>query len=170
MARASRPGASRPSVFLGILLSLVSGLPLATRAAEEPAAPAARELTELLNRFLDGASRNEASVHERFWAEDLIYTSSAGERTNKQEILAGLKSGPEAPDAPPVTYSAEDIRIHQYGDTAVVAFRLVGKTGGDKPETRYYLNTGTFLKRNGEWRAIAWQATHEAAPAESPKP
>jgi hypothetical protein len=22
-----------------------------------------------------------------------------------------------------------------------------------------YFNTGTFLKRDGEWRALAWQAT-----------
>jgi hypothetical protein len=58
-----------------------------------------------------------------------------------------------------VTYSAEDVRIHQYGDTAIVAFRLVGKSGGEKPEVQDYLNTGTFLKRNGEWRAVAWQAT-----------
>jgi hypothetical protein len=31
--------------------------------------------------------------------------------------------------------------------------------GGDSPETLEFLNTGTFLKRDGEWRAIAWQAT-----------
>lgn len=134
-------------------------------ARAEAEAPAAKVLTELLEGFLAGASRNDASVHQRFWADELIYTSSAGERTNKQEILAGLAAEPEAPAGPPVTYSAEDIRIRQYGDTAVVAFRLVGKTGGESPETKYYLNTGTFLKRNGEWRAIAWQATHEAPSA-----
>ena len=31
--------------------------------------------------------------------------------------------------------------------------------GGANPETLNFLNTGTFLKRNGEWRAVAWQAT-----------
>jgi ketosteroid isomerase-like protein len=139
-----------------ILLCLVSVAGLAQ--AEEPA-PAAQELTRLLNEFLAGASRNDIKAHERFWADDLIYTRSAGVRTNKQEILDGLRAGPETPEEPPVTYSAEDIRIHQYGDTAIVAFRLVGKTGGDKPSTENYLNTGTFLKRNGEWRAVAWQAT-----------
>ena len=79
-------------------------------------------------------------------------------RTSKAEILADLAQGPD-PSEPPTEYSAEDIRIQQYGDTAIVAFRLVGKVGGERPETLNFLNTGTFLKRNGEWRAVAWQAT-----------
>ncbi|HET8692425.1 MAG TPA: nuclear transport factor 2 family protein [Steroidobacteraceae bacterium] len=140
----------------------------ALATGEAPAAagaPAAKELTALLEWFLAGASRNDAGVHERFWANELIYTSSAGERTDKAEILASLRAEPETPAGPPTTYSAEDIRIRQYGDTAVVAFRLVGRTAGDTPATQYYLNTGTFLRRSGEWRAIAWQATHEAPPA-----
>jgi ketosteroid isomerase-like protein len=136
------------------LLSAAGGL---ARGADS--APDAEELTRLLNEFLAGASRDDIKVHERFWADDLIYTRSAGVRTNKQEILEGLQAGPESPAEPAVTYSAEDIRIQQYGDTAIVAFRLVGKAAGASPEAQYFLNTGTFLKRNGEWRAVAWQAT-----------
>jgi hypothetical protein len=122
------------------------------------AAPDAAELERLLTFFLDGASRNDRAAHERFWADELVYTRSTGVRTNKAEILADLAKGAD-PSEPPTAYSAEDISIRQYGDTAVVAFRLVGKVGGERPETLYFLNTGTFLKRNGEWRAIAWQAT-----------
>lgn len=150
------------SCMILVAFAASSGL---ARASD--AAPAAKELTELLEWFLAGASRDERAVHERFWADDVIYTRSVGLRTNKPEILESLASSPEGP---PVTYSAEDVVIHQYGDTAIVAFRLVGRTGGDNPSTQHYLNTGTFLKRNGEWRAIAWQATREADPAEAPKP
>lgn len=130
----------------------------ATAAADQGAGPDAGQLERLLAYFLDGASRNDIAAHERFWADELIYTRSAGIRTSKAEILADLAKGPD-PSEPPTSYSAEDIRIQQYGDTAIVAFRLVGKVGGDNPETLNFLNTGTFLKRNGEWRAIAWQAT-----------
>jgi hypothetical protein len=101
------------------------------------------------------------AVHERFWSDELIYTRSAGVRTDKAEILAELRKGTD-PSEPPTEYSAEDIRIRLYGDTAVVAFRLIGRVGGDAPETLRFLNTGTFLKRDGEWRAVAWQATREA--------
>lgn len=120
-------------------------------------APDAKELTALLNEFLAGASRNDATVHDRFWADDLIYTRSAGKRVGKAEIMANVKPQPGEPET---IYSAEDIRIQQYGTTAIVAFRLVGKTkkGGDT-QIANFLNTGTFLKRDGKWQAVAWQAT-----------
>ena len=48
--------------------------------AQAQAAPAAAELTKLLNEFLAGASHNDAAMHDRFWAEDVIYTGSSGRR------------------------------------------------------------------------------------------
>lgn len=144
------------------LAALIATLFLsASAAAQHDAAPDAGELERLLEYFLDGASRNDIAVHERFWADGLVYTRSAGVRTDKAEILAELRKGAD-PSEPPTAYSAEDVQIRQFGDTAIVAFRLVGKVGGEHPETLNFLNTGTFLKRNGEWRAIAWQATRAA--------
>lgn len=126
------------------------------------AAPDAAELTKLLNEFLAGAG-SDAAVHERFWADDLIYTRSAGVRTNKAEIMKGFKNPAPAakPGDPVAVYTAEDILIHQYGDTAVVAFRLViTTTKADGTKTiGNNLNTGVFVKRKGEWRAVAWQST-----------
>jgi hypothetical protein len=109
-------------------------------------------------------------VHERFWADDLIYTRSAGVRTNKAEIMQGLKTGPAPkPDDPMTVYSADDVVIHQYGSTAILAFRLVITTT-DKNGTKKIgnnLNTGVFLKRKGLWQVVAWQSTvvPEAKPA-----
>jgi hypothetical protein len=28
-----------------------------------------------------------------------------------------------------------------------------------EPMTTYYLNSGTFVKRDGQWRVVNWQAT-----------
>ncbi|MGQ0429420.1 MAG: leukotriene A4 hydrolase C-terminal domain-containing protein [Gammaproteobacteria bacterium] len=135
------------------------------------AAPAAVALTELLNQFLAGVSRNEIAAHERFWADDLIYTRSAGMRIGKAEILEAARTGPHAADAVPTRYHAEDIRIQQYGDAAVVAFRLVGTMGsGDEAVVMNFLNTGTFVKREGEWRAVAWQSTRVPEPAKETNP
>ena len=122
-------------------------------------APDAAALTSLLKEFL--ASRNDAAMHDRFWAEDLIYTGSSGRRIGKGDIMRDTRSAPAPkPGEPATTYSAEDIRIQQYGTTAIVAFRLVGTTrSGGKTETANYLNTGTFLKRNGKWQVVSWQAT-----------
>jgi hypothetical protein len=124
-------------------------------------APAADELTTLLKEFLAGASRNDAAIHDRFWAEDLIYTGSAGRRRVKAEVMHDVRSAPAPkPGGPGTVYSAEDIRIQQYGDAAVVAFRLVAttaKTGGT--DVTNYLNSGTFIKRDGKWQVVNWQST-----------
>src|ERR1041385_9162720 len=124
-------------------------------------APDSAELTKLLNDFLAGASRNDAAIHDRFWADDLIYTRSAGRRVNKEEVMHDVRSAPAPkPTDPKTVYTAEDIRIQQYGDTAVVAFRLVATTdtGGTK-QVANLLNSGTFVKRNGKWQAVNWQST-----------
>lgn len=120
------------------------------------------ELTQLLHRFMKGASENDAEIHDRFWAEDLIYTSSSGQRFGKAQIMAGFEeTGNEtASEKPGTVYTAEDIQIQVYDDMAIIAFRLVGKTETAKgTQTDHYLNSGTFIKRDGQWRAVNWQAT-----------
>jgi Domain of unknown function (DUF4440) len=133
-------------------------------------APDAAELTKLLNDFLAGASKNDAAMHDRFWAEDLIYTGSVGRRVGKADIMADVRKSPTISAGPAMRYSAEEIRIQQYGNTAIVAFRLVGTVDRGKTiEITKFLNTGTFLKRNGKWQVVAWQATRLPRPEETAK-
>ena len=147
-----------------LILSSAIAVFMLTIAAHGQNAPDAAELTALLKNFLEGASRNDAAMHDRFWAEDLIYTTSSGRRKGKADIMRDLHSAPATKASEPLTiYSAEDIRIQQYGDTAIVAFRLVGTTSKEgKAEVANYLNTGTFLKRKGKWQVVSWQATKMA--------
>jgi ketosteroid isomerase-like protein len=150
-----------------LLCSLAGGL----RAQNAQNAPDAAELKKLLKDFLAGAGRNDIAMHERFWADDLIYTSAKGRRKGKADILRELREeAPPKPGDETTVYTAEDIRIQQYGDTAIVAFRLVATTdkGGAKTVANY-LNTGTFLKRAGKWQAAGWQATMMPAESEPKK-
>jgi hypothetical protein len=85
---------------------------IAACSAFAQTAPDAAELTRLLNEFLAGASRGDAAIHERFWADDLIYTRSAGRRVNKAEVLHDVRNAPAPKPGDPTTiYTAEDIRI-----------------------------------------------------------
>ena len=154
------------------LISAITMLFVASGLQAQPAAPDAAELTKLLHDFLAGAGRNDAAMHDRFWAEDLIYTSALGVRRGKAEIMSSVRAetAPKPEDGTTV-YTAEDIRIQQYGDTAIVAFRLVSTS--DKNGTKEvvnYLNTGTFLKRDGKWQAVGWQATKMPDREEKPTP
>ena len=143
-----------------VIFILILALGAAAQTAPKTTKDAA-ELTKLLNEFLAGASRNDAAVHDRFWAEDVIYTGSAGRRRGKADIMHDVRSAPAPkPGDPTTAFTAADIRIQQYGNTAIVAFRLVGTTVKDaKTEVMNYLNSGTFVKRHGKWQVVTWQST-----------
>jgi len=150
-------------------MMLVAWLPARTARAQSTMSQpgdssTTSELTVLLREFLDKAGRGDRVIFERFFADDVIYTRSSGIVTNKADILRGMEKQKSIEESN-TRYSAEDIVIHEYGDTAVVAFRLVAETQhpGDKPELVTYRNTGTFLRRQGVWQVVAWQSTKAAS-------
>lgn len=147
-------------LFSSLILILAAALVVPGQTA-----PDAGELTKLLNDFLAGASRNDVAMHDRFWADDVIYTGSAGRRRGKAEIMKDVRSAPAPkPGDAKTTYTAEDVRIQQYGGFAIVAFRLVATAEKDgKTEVTKFLNSGAFLKRKGKWVVVNWQATKAAA-------
>lgn len=152
--------------------SLAMLILIAVSGAFAQTAPDAAELTRLLNEFLAGASRNDAASHERFWADDLIYTGSVGRRVTKATIMRDVRNAPAPKPGDPTTiYTAEDIRIQQYDDAAIVAFRLVATTDAVGTKTvANLLNSGTFVKRAGKWQVVNWQSTRMPRTEENSKP
>jgi ketosteroid isomerase-like protein len=124
----------------------------ATMSAEDSAT--VKQITQLVRDFLANVPKNDPKVFESFFADDVIYTRSAGVTVDKAEILKNIDV--RTVNEPGATYDADDFTVHPYGNMAVVNFRLVQHNGA---QTNYFRNTGTFLKRNGKWQAVAWQAT-----------
>jgi len=118
----------------------------------------AKQIEQLVRRFLADVPKNDPKVFQEFFADDVIYTRAAGVTVRKADILKNI--GVRAANEPGATYEADDVTVHPYGEMAVINFRLVQHNG---TETNYFRNTGTFLKRNGKWQAVAWQATKAAA-------
>ncbi len=118
-----------------------------------------REITSLLNSFLAGV--NDKEVHNNFWAEDLVYTSSSGKRFGKSTIMKRFDSSPEKQDSDEAQprYSAEDIHITPYDHMAVLTFKLMMYSGDKNEAEKTYYNTGTLIKRDNRWQVVAWQAT-----------
>jgi len=133
---------------------LLAALALLLTAIAPLAADQEAELEAALRAFLAGA--DQRSVHETFWAEDLIYSSSAGERFGKSDILAGFEQAPADSPAGP-SYGAEDLTIRIFGDLAVATFRLTADDRGER--IGEYFNTGVFRREAGRWKAFTWQAT-----------
>ena len=121
------------------------------------------EISSLLNAFL--AKVDDPAVHERFWADDLVYVSASGVVRTKAEILKAMRAGDtpgardKKPGDPKATFSAEEVKVRPLAaDVAALNFRLV-QHAGDK--TNYFRNSGTFVKRDGRWLVVGWQATRE---------
>ena len=136
--------------FLLVLLSY--GQP----ALASPATATA-ELTKLLHEFLHAATVNDRAVFDKFFAEDVIYTRSAGVTINKADIMKSFDQ-PRGQERASQTFDADEITVHQYGNFAVVNFRLIAKPN-DGGAPQYYRNTGSFVKHDGMWQAVAWQST-----------
>jgi hypothetical protein len=134
---------------------------------------ASEQLRAMLRDFLIGAGKNDPAAHDRFWADDLVYTGASGKVRTKDEIMKSVReeaAKPADPKAPNATFDAEDVTVKDFGTFAVVNFRLVAHTETEgKQETSYYRNTGTFAKRNGEWKVVAWQATKIEPPTQPSK-
>ena len=134
---------------------------VAAHGADATAEHTRTEITAMLTTFLTPAVNNTRAGHERFWADDLVYTSSKGKVMSKSDILKSIDEGSKdqsgkPADAGPV-FTAEDVPVRPYGDTAALTFRLVEHDADGK--ISYYRNSGTFLLRDGKWQAITWQAT-----------
>ena len=148
-----------------IIAVLLSGAAL----GQQKPAGAAAEITALLNEFL--AQVDEAAMHDRFWADDLVYVSAAGVVRTKAAILDSMRGGEtpgtrgHQPGEPKPTFSAEEVKVRPLAaDVAVLNFRLVQHERG---EVNHFRNSGTFVKRSGRWQVVSWQATRVvAAPAQ----
>lgn len=174
--------AKRLTVLIAILF--VAGAFIAYEAVRAQMRPSAElqglreantdeQLKAMLSDFLAGAAKNDPAAHDRFWADDLVYTGASGKVKTKAEIMQSVReeaAKPPDPNQPKVSYGAEDIVVHDFGNFAVVNFRLVAHSDDHgKQDTSYYRNTGTFAKRNGQWKVVAWQATKIEQPTQPAK-
>jgi hypothetical protein len=155
------------AVILASLLAVGPAFAQANRPSTARPRDAKAEVTALLQEFL--AKVTSPAMHQRFWADDVIYVSNAGVVRTKSDILKGLKAEEPAapaggtaaaPAAPTGGYSAEDVVVRQFGETVVLNFRLVQHTTG-QPDTPFR-NSGVFVLREGRWQVVSWQATRVA--------
>ncbi len=143
------------------MFAVAALLPMMALAQAKPAAsqdPVVQQVTQRVRDFLANVPKNDPRVFQDFFADDVIYTRSAGVTVTKADILKNIDV--RATNDPQASYDADDFTVHPYGEMAVVNFRLImHNTENGKATTSYFRNTGTFMKRNGKWQAVAWQAT-----------
>src|SRR4051812_39546461 len=108
------------------LIAIVVALPLL--AGVQPARVES-DIAALLTEFLSKV--DDPAMHDRFWADALVYVSAKGEVKTKAAILESMRAGEtpgardQRPDEPKATFSAEEVKIRPLAaDVAVLNFRL----------------------------------------------
>ncbi len=147
--------------FAIVLLSVGLVGVSAARGATDSAAVESAIRTALVD-FL--TYNSDPARHAAFWAEDLIYTSSAAAVRTKPMIMESTRAAAAKadPTQPAAKYAAEDVKVRVYEGFAALTFELVARY----PDGRVlrYRNSGTFVPREGRWQAVTWQATAIPAP------
>jgi hypothetical protein len=97
----------------------------------------------------------DAAFFERVEAEEFLFTDSGGGLTTKAEDVDGVRKPPN-PDVKLLAYDVDDMRVHVYGDAAVVTGRVTTRqlVKGEERTGRSRF-TDVFVKRDGRWQIVA---------------
>jgi ketosteroid isomerase-like protein len=98
----------------------------------------------------------DTSILERYLADDYVGIGPNGDAADKSKTIQELKDGT-------VKYSAIDVteeNVRMYGDTGIYNGRGdVKLTINGQPQTADVRVTIVWLKQNGQWKRVSFQAT-----------
>jgi ketosteroid isomerase-like protein len=101
-------------------------------------------------------SKGDAKAYGRIVGDDYIFTNQDAVMRTKAQMVSAYESGS-------IKYESvkfDDLKVHAYGDTAVVTGRSTVKgTDGGKDISGQYRYTRVYVKRQGRWQLVATQTT-----------
>jgi ketosteroid isomerase-like protein len=108
---------------------------------------------------------NEAHLHgdtsalDMLWADELVVTVPRMRIMDKAQSLAIWHTGRIKFQR----YETSDTNFRIFGDAAVVTGRLLReRTFGDKNIHEDWRFTKVYVRRQGKWRVVSWQASESA--------
>jgi ketosteroid isomerase-like protein len=106
-------------------------------------------------------AKNDVAALERILATEYVNTGSDGRLTTRAERLARGRSGAIKFQS----FTIDDYKVHVIGDTAIVTGRVTAKGIRDgKDITGQERFTDTFVRRNGQWQAVATHSSRVVKP------
>ena len=109
-------------------------------------------LIDLENKWVAALEKSDAATLDSIFVTTYVDTDEQSHRSDKQAVLGVLKSG----DLKIEAIKLSDMQVYVYGDAAVVTGSAL-QSGNFKgqPLTANIIFTDTFVKQNGQWRAVA---------------
>ncbi len=147
---------SAPKLALALFVCAISALAISAYA-QAIKSPVEQEIVKLENDWMVAWKNGDAAFLEKLFADEYLSTDSDGTTNTKAQELANVKSK---------TYTFEgfdygDMKIHIYGDTAIVTGENRTKKamykGKDISGTHRF--TDGLVKRGGRWQVVATQST-----------
>ena len=113
---------------------------------------ATQALINLENKWVDALVKADTAALDAIFADSYVDSDEHGHRSDKQGVLAVLKSG----ELKMTSIKLSDMQAHVYGDAAVVtgSAAQAGTFNGQSINAAIIF-TDTFVKQNGKWRAVA---------------
>ena len=114
------------------------------------------ELEKLEKERADAVVKGDTAALDKMTADDYMLTDVNGKMRSKAETMEAIKSG-----AIKITSNdIEDVKVHVYGNTAVVTGRSNAKGTIDGKDIEGPVRfTRVYVKRNGHWQSVAFQQT-----------
>ena len=138
-----------------ILATLAVVLAIAfSAAAQTPADKQVEaELLRIQREMIDTSLRGDKSAFERYTADTYIETDFTGAVTTRARILDNFLTPPASMKP---TLEIQDVKVHVYGDTAVMSSRgnYRAEANGQKI-TNSFRTTDVWLRHDGRWQLIA---------------
>jgi ketosteroid isomerase-like protein len=137
---------------------LAMAMPGSIAAAVGPTASADSKgaLIALEQKWVAALERSDIATLSTIWAKTFVDTDETGHRSDKAEVFSILKSGALRIRK----LQLSEMKVYAYGDAAVVTGASV--QDGDfqgQALAKKIVFTDTFVRRGGEWIAVASQRT-----------
>ena len=133
--------------LLGIVTSGITGTPMAD---------VAKEVEQIEQQLVAAISALDLKTYDRLVADDYFVIQSSGLELTKAQVMDGYRSG---------LWRYKDLRIgdlkvHLYGDAAIITARTSGyRIEGDRETPNQVRYLRLYLKRQGKWQAVTQMST-----------
>ena len=106
-------------------------------------------------------TKGDMKTYGRIVGDDYVYTNQDALVRTKAQVMSDYDSG----NLKYESLKFDEIKVHAYGDTAVVTGRstTTGKDNG-KEFAGQFRYTRVYVKRQGRWQIVATQSTRIPAP------
>lgn len=143
------------NLLIVALLTVVAAVPAfsqKTTAPFEKTNADAQKIIQYMTDWANLSNKHDAAALDKMLPANLVITFQDGEVVTKDEYIAALKKNPGD-----FVIEYDDQKVDLYDKTAILRARYVVTVGKNiKVEFRA---TVTFLKRKGQWEAVAFHSS-----------